>query len=139
MCVCQKIDLGDFGPNVESFFFCLDSEALELVLKDGTIFCDHTSKVNVILHGEYALSKCLIYKGYTIDCMLKKYENINWYDHANYFINNNLHPSRKNSFFGSSIDPYDVIVYKWYWNHEPHKPVLYKSLRNILEKKYKSI
>ena len=98
-CVFAKTDLGGFGPKVEGFFFCLDKEALELILKDGTIFCDHTSKVNAILHGEYALSKCLIHKGYTIDCMLEKYENINWYDHANYFINNNLHPSRRNSFW----------------------------------------
>ena len=34
-----------------------------------------------------------------------------------YKLNNNLHPSRKNSFYGYSINPYDVIFHKWYWHN----------------------
>ena len=112
-------DLGGFGPKVEGFFFCLDRKGLELVLKDGTIFYNHSTKLDLILNGEYALSKCILAAGYTIDCMLKKYKNIDWQDEKNYYINDNKHPSRKNSYFGESIDPFEVIFHKWFWHNHP--------------------
>ena len=36
-----------------------------------------------------------------------------------YNLNNNVHPSRNNSFYGESINPYDVIFHKWFW-HNSH-------------------
>jgi TonB-dependent SusC/RagA subfamily outer membrane receptor len=48
--------------------------------------------------------------------MLPKYQNIDWLNDANYNLNNNLHPSRKNTFYGYSINPYDVIFHKWFWH-----------------------
>jgi hypothetical protein len=119
--VClPRIDRGGFGPKVEGFFFCMDKEGLQLILEDGTIFYNHKTKVDAILNGEYALSRCIINKGFTIDCMLEKYKNINWYDSKNHFQNNNKHPSRKNSYFGKNIDPYEVIFHKWYWHGNPY-------------------
>jgi hypothetical protein len=47
--------------------------------------------------------------------MIRKYQNIDWRDSNNYNLNNNKHPSRKNSFYGNSINPYEVIFHKWYW------------------------
>lgn len=113
-------DLGGFGPKVEAFFFLLDRVGLQLVLENGTIFYNHKTKVDAILNGEYSLSKCIINNGYTIDCMLEKYQNIDWYDNKNYYINNNQHPSRKNSYFGKSIDPFEVIFHKWFWHNDPY-------------------
>jgi hypothetical protein len=46
--------------------------------------------------------------------MLPKYQNIDWTNHMNYNLNDNKHPSWKNSFYGHSINPYDVIFHKWY-------------------------
>ena len=51
--------------------------------------------------------------------MLKKYKNIDWQDEKNYYINDNKHPSRKNSYFGESIDPFEVIFHKWFWHNHP--------------------
>ena len=113
-------DRGGFGPKVEGFFFLLDRVGLQLVLENGTIFYNHKTKVDAILNGEYSLSKCIINNGFTIDCMLGKYQNINWCDHKNYYINNNKHPSRKNSYFGKNIDPFEVIFHKWFWHGNPY-------------------
>ena len=52
--------------------------------------------------------------------MLGKYQNINWYNKKNYFINDNKHPSRKNSYFGNNIDPFEVIFHKWFCNGQPY-------------------
>jgi hypothetical protein len=109
-------DDGGYGPKVEGFFFMTDSFGLELLKKEETIFCIHENKYSAIVNGEYGLSNCIFKHGYSIDCMLMKYQGIDWTDSQHYNLNNNIHPSRKNSFYGYSINPYEVIFHKWYWN-----------------------
>ena len=133
--VClPKYDSGGFGPKVEGFCFCLVKKGLELVLKDGKIFYNHETKRDAIINGEYGLSRCIINNGFTIDCMLDKYKNINWYDGRNHFLNHNKHPSRYNSYFGISINPYEVIFHKWYWNDCPY--VSLDIIENHTQKKF---
>ena len=110
-------DLGGYGPKVEGFFFMVDKFGLDLLIKEQTIFCNHSDKVSAIVKGEYGLSNCILKNGYSIDCMLPRYQNIDWTNNINYNLNNNMHPSRHNSFYGSSINPYDVIFHKWYWHN----------------------
>jgi len=117
--VClPRNDAGGFGPKVEGFFFMTDSIGLKLLQQAKTIFCNHSNKKNAIVNGEYGLSNCIFKNGYTIDCMLNKYKNIDWTNPKNYYLNKNLHPSRKNSFYNESINPYEVIFHKWYWHNE---------------------
>jgi hypothetical protein len=117
--VClHHTDPGGYGPKVEGFFFVVDNIGLELLQKQKTIFCYHNDKYSAIVNGEYGLSNCILKNGYSIDCMLPKYKNIDWTNPENYNLNNNTHPSRKNSFYGYSINPYDVIFHKWYWHNQ---------------------
>lgn len=116
VCLPPK-DLGGYGPKVEGFFFMVDAIGLHL-LENENIFCNHKDKKSAIINGEYGLSRCILKNGYSIDCMLPRYQNIDWTDKSNYKLNNNKHPSRKNSFFGESINPYDVIFHKWFWHGE---------------------
>lgn len=111
-------DLGGYGPKVEGFFFMTDNIGLKLLINEKNIFCDHTDKTRDIVDGEYGISNCILKHGYSIDCMLRKYQNINWRDPSNYNLNNNIHPSRKHSFYGESINPYEVIFHKWYWHDQ---------------------
>jgi len=111
-------DAGGYGPKVEGFFFMTDNIGLELLKKEQTIFCNHKDKYSAIVNGEYGLSDCILKNGYSIDCMLPRYKNIDWTNSIYYNLNNNKHPSRKNSFYGQSINPYDVIFHKWYWHGE---------------------
>jgi hypothetical protein len=116
--VClPRHDDGGFGPKVEGFCFMVDKIGLELLQNKKTIFCDHASKYDVIINGEYGLSNCILDSGYSIDCMIPKYKNLDWTNSMNYNLNNNIHPSRKNSFYGNSINPYDVIFHKWHWHN----------------------
>jgi hypothetical protein len=114
-------DDGGYGPKVEGFFFMLDKVGLSVLKADGTVFCNHSDKYTAIINGEYGLSRCILQHGYSIDCMLPKYQNINWRNPKNYGLNSNQHPSRSNSFFGTSINPYDVIFHKWYWSYNNDK------------------
>jgi hypothetical protein len=111
-------DAGGYGPKVEGFFFMVDNIGLNLLKNQKNIFCNHVDKYSAIVHGEYGLSTCILNNGFSIDCMLPKYQHIDWTNKNNYNLNNNIHPSRKNSFYGYSINPYDVIFHKWYWHKE---------------------
>ena len=116
--VClPRTDSGGYGPKVEGFFFMTDAVGLALLKKQKTIFCIHPTKFSAIINGEYGLSRCIIKNGYTIDCMLKRYQGIDWTSPDNHNMNNNKHPSRQNSFYGASINPYEVVFHKWYWNN----------------------
>ena len=127
----QNIEQSNKVLIVVSFIF---EKGLELVLKDGTIFYNHETKRDAVINGEYGLSRCIINNGFTIDCMLEKYKNINWYDGRNNFMNDNNHPSRKNSYFGGSIDPYEVIFHKWFWPGHPY--VCLDIIENYTMKKW---
>jgi hypothetical protein len=111
-------DLGGYGPKVEGFFFMTDNIGLNLLKNEKTIFFDHPNKEHGIIYGEYGLSNCILKHGYSIDCMIRKYQNINWRDPNNYNLNNNIHPSRTNSFYGESLNPYELIFHKWYWHDQ---------------------
>lgn len=116
--VClPKTDGGGLGPKVEGFFFMTDKLGLGILQKQQTIFTNHRNKVRAILDGEYGLSKCILKNGYTIDCMIPEYQGIDWTNKVNWYKNSNKHPSRKNSFYGKSLNPYDMIFHKWYWKN----------------------
>lgn len=110
-------DSGGYGPKIEGFFFMTDNIGLEILKNEQTIFYNHKTKNDAIINGEYGLSNCIFKNGYSIDCMLPKYQNIDWKNKNNYNLNNNIHPSRNKSFYNYSINPYDVIFHKWYWSY----------------------
>ncbi len=112
-------DLGGYGPKVEGFFFMTDNIGLDLFKKEKTIFCNHADKVKAIVNGEYGISNCILKNGYSLDCMLPRYQNIDWRNSNNYNLNCNIHPSRNKSFYNYSINPYDVIFHKWFWHDFP--------------------
>jgi hypothetical protein len=117
VCLPETDESRKYGPKVEGFFFMVDNIGLHLLKEEKTIFCDHIDKKSTIINGEYGLSNCILNNGYSIDCMLPRYQNIDWTNNFNYNLNNNIHPSRENSFYGYSINPYDVIFHKWYWSY----------------------
>lgn len=100
-------DSGGYGPKVGGFFFMTDAFGLRLLRESGTVFCNHTTKRDAIILGEYGLSNCIFQHGYSIDCVSNK-ENLDWRDEKNYTI---LHPSQ---FLTEDVDPYDVIFHKWF-------------------------
>lgn len=137
-------DAGGYGPKVEGFFFMVDNIGLELLINQKNIFCNHPDKYSAIVNGEYGLSNCILKHGYSIDCMLPKYQNIDWRNINYYNLNDNKHPSRKNSFYGMSINPYDVIFHKWFWHGENTVNFdiveqYVNGLKNIKKYKHKNI
>ena len=116
ICCLPPKDEGGYGPKVEGFFFMTDVKGLGLLFKEKTIFKIHENKYSAIVNGEFGLSNCIFKNGYSIDCMISKYQGIDWTDKKNWNMNKNLHPSRKNSFYSNSLIPYELIFHKWFWS-----------------------
>jgi len=65
------------------------------------------------------MSREIINNGYTIDCLLYKYQDIDWTDKKNWNLNNNKHPSRRHTYDGIDIHPFEVVFHKCFWAHKP--------------------
>jgi len=133
--LCLQDDDSGNGPQIEGFFFMTDRLGLEVLLKEETIFYNHTNKNDCIKNGEYSLSKCMFKNGYTIDCMLTRYKGLDWLDKANWSMNNCIPPSRKHSFYGTSINPFEVIFHKWYWHNFLDSPVSFDIVEQYVKSK----
>ena len=68
----------------------VDNIELNLLKKQKNIFCNHNDKYSAIENGEYRLSNCILKNEFSIDCMLPKYQNIDWTNNDNYNLNNNI-------------------------------------------------
>lgn len=108
-------DSGGFGPSVEGFAFAMTKPALDIVVSHGTSFRNHKTKVAAILYGEYALTDVVMRYGFTIDSLLLAYADRNWSDEKNWYCNNLHHPSRRDTYFGISLSPLEVIFHKVHW------------------------
>lgn len=111
VCLLEK-DCGGIGPKVGGFFFMTDTIGLKLLREKGTIFCNHPCKRDAIIYGEYGISNCILHNGYSMDCMVKKHENIDWRNEANYTIYNDLE-----TFYRDPVNPYEIIFHKWFWTN----------------------
>lgn len=124
---------GKRGPRVEGFFFCTDKQGLELLMAESGIFSQHPTKESAIIHGEYAMSRCILDNGHNIGCMLNKYRGIDWRKEEYWGLNENKHPSRLGSYFGGTIDPFEVVFHKWFWHDMPL--VNFEIVREHVEKR----
>jgi hypothetical protein len=108
-------DLGGKGPKVEGFAFAADRLGVE-ILFDSTAFDQHRNKVDAIVNGEYAASTAIFKSGFSIDCLLLAYTGRKWkrLDECNSMI----HPSRRGTYFGGTINPVEVIFHKSHWDGE---------------------
>ena len=68
----------------------VDNIELNLLKKQKNIFCNHNDKYSAIENGDYGLSNCILKNEFSIDCMLPKYQNIDWTNNDNYNLNNNI-------------------------------------------------
>jgi hypothetical protein len=116
-------DSGGYGPRVEGYCFATDRVGLGVLVRQGSVFADHPTKFSAIVEGEYGLTRAILAAGFTVDCLLSKYQGIDWTDPANWNQNENRHPSREGTYEGISIHPFEVVFHKWYWSDHPDRPV----------------
>lgn len=125
--VClPESDAGGPGPRVEGFIWCTDRRGMRLLMASPCVFSEHRTKTDAILRGEYEISKIMLSHGLNLGCLLGRYKGIDWRLPENHRMNGCIHPSRLGSYFGGTIDPYEVVFHKWRWHGLPN--VLYDEV-----------
>jgi hypothetical protein len=104
--------------HVQSMFFCMDNEYFNyLINKDFFNEDDLNNAPNIsyiIAHKEFGLSQHALNNNWNINCILPKYKNIDYINLKNDInsTSNNGDAYYPGSYFGKTIDKYDVIFYK---------------------------
>jgi hypothetical protein len=63
--------------------------------RNGHVFTDHPTKLSAIVEGEYGMSRAILHAGYTLDCLLYRYQGLDWTNPANWNQNGNALASRQ--------------------------------------------
>jgi hypothetical protein len=99
-------------------FFCIDKKYFDY-LKTIHFFNEEeinnmASITDVILHKEIGLSQHALKNNWNINCILDKYKNVDYINLKNDInpTSNSGDPYYENSYFGKTIDKYDVIFWK---------------------------
>ena len=117
---CLSLTIGDFhGPKIGGYFFATDNIGLSLMLDKKDIFKDHPTKRDVIA-AEYKTTDAIMNAGYNIDCLLYKYQGIDWRNKFYWKQYEGIFPDRQGTYYGISIHPFEVVFHKWYWAHHPN-------------------
>jgi hypothetical protein len=104
--------------HVQSMFFCIDKEYLKYLQSINFFNEEELNKapnINyVIATREIGLSQYALKNGWNINCLLPKYQNINYLDIKNDINPSSIHgdPYYFNSYFNNTINPYEVIFFK---------------------------
>jgi hypothetical protein len=104
--------------HVQSMFFCIDKEYFKYLQSINFFNEEELNKapnINyVIATKEIGLSQYALKNGWNINCLLPKYQNINYLDIENDINPSSIHgdPYFTNSYFDKTINPYEVIFFK---------------------------
>jgi hypothetical protein len=119
-------NLKNSGPKVGGHFFATDGVGLDVLYNSQIIFKDHLSKMDTI-QAEYNLTSLIMGNGYSIDCLLYQYENVDWTDKNIY----KLHSGNVTT--DTTIHPFEVVFHKWYWNSYSNKLVSYDYCKKYVD------
>ena len=109
------------APHVQSYFLTTDFLGLSLLLKNSwgegaartAVFGCQSSKVDTIAASEMGISYRILESGYMIDCLLSKYQTIDFSKKANYQCSVYGNPYTDRNFDGVSLEPYEVVFVKF--------------------------
>ncbi len=108
-------------PHIQSFFFVTDFVGLTILLKPSSqeesksvgIFVCFTVKIDASFHIEVPTSTRILESGYMIDCVLTKYQQIDFKHPNNQLCNKHRNPHLDANLDGSTLEPYEVIFVKY--------------------------
>ncbi len=100
------------APHVQSYFWALDCEGLNLLLKNGAIFACYQDKTDTINKAEIGASQVLFKSGFGIDSLMKKHQSVDFRLEKNKKCNNIQIPTFNKGVDGISLDPFEVVFVK---------------------------
>ena len=94
-------------PHVESTLMATDQVGLKLIQDAGCFEC-HPTWREAKVKGEAAASAAILQAGYNLDCLMLRYQNVNWQDSSKWRCGNMIAPHQEGTYDGTSLNPLEV-------------------------------
>ena len=102
----------EIAPHVQSYLWALDNTGLSFFLKNTTVFSCYKSKDETIQRAEVGASQILLRSGFGIDCLMKKYQGIDFRSNINSLCKSGRNPTFNKWVDGITLDPFEVVFVK---------------------------
>ena len=114
-------------PHVESTLMATDQVGLKLLRNAGSFECYPTWR-EAKVKGEVAASAAILTGGYNLDCLMLRYQDIDWKDNSKWRCGNMIAPHQEGTYDGTSLNPLEVSLHSIYIHrHNPplilHQPM----------------
>ncbi|PNH12741.1 LIM domain and RING finger protein [Tetrabaena socialis] len=109
---------GDFrgkwrhNPHVQSYVVATDLVGLQVLIDDGRVFHCHNTRWTTIYYSELGSSTAILKAGYNLDCLMAKYQGVDWRNKTNWGCNGRSSPQSELTYDGVSLDPHEVMFVK---------------------------
>lgn len=88
-------------------------EGLRVLQAAGSVFTCHASMLDTIWHSEIGASAALLEAGYNLDCLLAKYQGVDWRNSSFHRCNNGMNPMWEGRYDGTSLNPLEQASISW--------------------------
>lgn len=100
------------NPHVQSYVIATDQVGLSILKHDGEVLKCHNGIHDAIWHAELGSSAAVLNAGYNIDCLMLRYQGVEWQDRSNWGCNGGMNPYLEFMNDGISLDPLEVVFVK---------------------------
>ena len=110
------------NPHVQSYAFATDIIGLMVLLEDSDVFSCHSDRWDAIYYSELGSSAAIFKAGYSIDCFLLRYANVQWEITTQCIDNRNplTNPALP-------VDPLEVMFVKFKHDIQPTLVIKYSE------------
>ena len=110
-----------YGAHIQSYFVVTDLTGLEVIMKDEAdkssfqvgMFGCYPSKSDTIMISELGMSRRILKSNYQIDCIMAKYQGLDFSPGSNATCSILGNPYADRSVDGISLEPYEVVFIKY--------------------------
>mmetsp|Transcript_3206 Transcript_3206/g.9295 ORF Transcript_3206/g.9295 Transcript_3206/m.9295 type:complete len:532 (-) Transcript_3206:1175-2770(-) len=100
------------NPHVQSFLVVTDQVGLAILLRAGTVFRCYNHIHLTMFHSELGASKAILDAGFGLDCLMLRYQGVDWQNRTNWRCNADESPYKESHYDGINVDPLEVMFVK---------------------------
>jgi hypothetical protein len=106
----------EISPHIQNYVVATDFVGLSVLLEskdEHGVFNCHSNFAEAIQFGEIGFTKNILAAGYMVDCLMTKYQKLNFSALQNRDCNSKSNPHLNNGIDGISLDPYEIVFIKF--------------------------
>lgn len=99
-------------PHVQSYAVAMDQVGLDVIKRKGSVLQCHKDMAEMVTLSEIGMSKAVLEAGYNLDCLMLRYQGVDWRDSRAQGCNAGRNPIQESFYDGVNADPLEVLFVK---------------------------